>query len=218
MFHVPQDIPWIREVVAKLAPMALTEDQLARLVTYTELVSTWDRRHNLTGAKKPQELVEILLADALVLSSLTMVSKDARVIDVGAGAGAPVIPLALLRQDIRGLLVEPRQKRAAFLRYAIGVLDLGARLSVSEARLDPKHPEAVMQGQVFDVAMSRATFNPPEWQSLGLKLAPQCLVLGTDGLKAVPIPTEALMQQEYEYQWPFSEAPRHIRVLFRMNR
>jgi 16S rRNA (guanine527-N7)-methyltransferase len=97
------------------------------------------------------------------------------VIDVGAGGGAPTIPLALLRPDLGARLVEPRQKRGAFLRTACASLDLLGRVNVEQGRIEPDAPE--VDAGDFDLALSRATFAPEIWVPLGLRLAPRCVAL-----------------------------------------
>lgn len=46
------------------------------------------------------------------------------VLDIGSGAGLPGIPLAILRQDARFVLLEPKRRRAAFLELAVERLAL----------------------------------------------------------------------------------------------
>src|SRR5258706_8957759 len=112
-------------------------DGLAR---FFDLVVAGGERVDLTSAKDPDTLVDLLLADAAVLAAAELEQDDATrddvtpagvtrddaparsVIDVGSGVGAPAIPFALLRPELALTLVEPREKRAAFLRTSIGTL------------------------------------------------------------------------------------------------
>lgn len=70
---------------------------------------------NLTGARTPQDRVRVLVAD--VLPALSLVPPG-RLIDVGSGNGSPGLVLALVRDDLEVTLLEPRQRRWAFLREA----------------------------------------------------------------------------------------------------
>ena len=45
--------------------------------------------------------------------------------DIGSGAGFPGVPLAIARPDLSVLLLEPRKKRAEFLRHVVRSLPLG---------------------------------------------------------------------------------------------
>jgi 16S rRNA (guanine527-N7)-methyltransferase len=70
---------------------------------------------NLTGARTPEGRVAVLVAGVLPARDLP---APGRLIDVGSGNGSPGLVLALLREDLEVTLLEPRQKRWAFLREA----------------------------------------------------------------------------------------------------
>ncbi len=189
-------------------------DARDRLVAFAELVRTWNARMNLTAARTPEALGEVLFADALVLADRSLVPDGARFVDVGTGAGAPAVPLLLLRPDLTGVLVEPLRKRVAFLRTAVGGLDLAARARVAEAKVDPARP--TVPGGPFDVALSRATLAPDEWLRVGLALAPRVLVLTAQDPPSAP--PGAAREPSIEYRLPSSGAPRRITGFSRQHR
>ncbi|HEU5034670.1 MAG TPA: 16S rRNA (guanine(527)-N(7))-methyltransferase RsmG [Mycobacteriales bacterium] len=65
--------------------------------------------------------------------------SSAEVIDLGAGAGLPGVPLLLARPDLRMQLVEPLLRRAEFLTEVIDLLQLPA--TVRRARAEELAPE-----------------------------------------------------------------------------
>ncbi|HVR71058.1 MAG TPA: RsmG family class I SAM-dependent methyltransferase [Vicinamibacteria bacterium] len=85
------------------------------LAAYLDLLAAWTRRVNLTGARTPAERVALLVAPVVPAAPWP---APGRLIDVGAGNGSPGLVLALLRPDLEVTLLEPRQKRWAFLREA----------------------------------------------------------------------------------------------------
>jgi len=102
------------------------------LVAYLDEVARWSQRVNLTGARAPEERTELLVAQVLPAVDLI---QGPRLIDVGSGNGSPGLVLALLRPELEVTLLEPRQRRWAFLREAARVTGR-TRLSVLRLRHD----------------------------------------------------------------------------------
>jgi 16S rRNA (guanine527-N7)-methyltransferase len=144
-----------------------------------------------------------------VLADRAIVPQGSRLLDVGSGAGAPAIPLLLLRADLTAVLVESKQKRVAFLNTAIGTLEIMARVRVERLYLNIESPR--VQGQPFDVAISRATFAPEVWLPVGLSLAPRALLL-TASAELPTTPAGSQRIQSYDYRLPSSDAPRRITI------
>jgi 16S rRNA (guanine527-N7)-methyltransferase len=78
-------------------------------------VARWNERVNLTAAKTPEDRVRLLIAPVV---PAVPVPEAGRLIDVGSGSGSPGLVLALLRDDLQVVLLEPRARRWAFLREA----------------------------------------------------------------------------------------------------
>jgi 16S rRNA (guanine527-N7)-methyltransferase len=133
---------------------------------WLELLVTWNRRLDLTAARSTEELTDLMLADALALSP--HVPIGARVVDVGAGAGAPGLALAIARPDLQVSLVEPLAKRVSFLRSVVGALER------TDVRLIRARGELLTRGsEKWDAAISRATLAPPAWLAMGKQLVVQ---------------------------------------------
>ncbi len=171
---------------------------------YLDLTRDWAARTDLTSASSDEELAEVLFLDAATLIGAGWVEPGASIVDVGAGVGAPLIPLLLADTSLSGTLVEPRRIRATFLRTAIGTLGLQTRVTVAEHRIDPNAP--TVKGAPFDIAMSRATFPPTQWLPIGQALAPETWVL-TAGTEVDP-PEGARLTNRVDYEVPSTGAPR----------
>lgn len=170
-----------------------------QLTAYCELAVTWNQRVDLTAARSPDELVDLLLADAFAISAARPGDSGERWFDVGSGVGAPGIPLALL-SPVKMTLIEPRTKRVAFLRTAAGVL---ARpdITVSRSRSDE------FSAGSCDVAVSRATLPPPEWLQEGARLATRAVWLLL-AKAAVPDLDGRSVLADIAYSWPLTGAQR----------
>lgn len=189
----------------------LSPSELDVLGGYLELVTTWNAKLDLTAARETEALVEVMICDAFVLAGPDVIAKDSRCVDVGSGAGAPAVPLALLRSDLKLTLVEPLRKRVAFLRTVLGALGLVGRVNVLERKLDPKAPALpdAPYGQ-YHVALSRATFAPEQWLTAGLSLAPRNLVLLAG--QQPPAAAGAQLERVVEYALPISSAQRKLAI------
>ncbi len=197
-------------VLASALGQALPQDAVEPLGRYVALVATWNRKLDLTGAREAAAQVEVLLADAMMLADTTLVPTASRIVDVGSGAGAPCLPLLLLRPDLQAVLVEPLRKRVAFLRTAIGALGLPQRARVVEAKLQLDAPTvALADAGPFDVAMSRATFAPEAWLQAGTQLAPRTLVL-LAAAEAPAAPAGTRLTVPCRYRLPSQGAERSV--------
>ncbi|MGB5812918.1 MAG: RsmG family class I SAM-dependent methyltransferase [Polyangiales bacterium] len=173
---------------------------------YFDTTKAWGARTDLTSAKNDGELAEVLFLDAAHLVEASWLPGTGTLIDIGAGVGAPTLPLLAANTHVSGLLVEPRRRRVAFLRSAIGVLGLAGRADVLERKIDPDKPR--IDGQTRGIAISRATFDPTTWQRIGIALADEVWVF-TAGAQVEE--TSALVQaRRLTYQVPSTGAPRAV--------
>jgi 16S rRNA (guanine527-N7)-methyltransferase len=100
----------------------------------------------LIGPREVPRVWDRHLLNCAVLTEL--LPAGARLVDVGSGAGLPGIPLAIRRADLQVDLVEPLQRRVAFLDEVVQKLDLGDQVRVVRGRVE----DAGMISQVGDAA------------------------------------------------------------------
>lgn len=92
----------------------------------------------------------LLNCAAVADPSLNLVPHGATVIDVGTGGGLPGVVWALTRPDITMILVEPLQRRIAFLNDAVASLGIADRVQLNAVRAQD------FDGPAGDVVTSRA--------------------------------------------------------------
>jgi 16S rRNA (guanine(527)-N(7))-methyltransferase RsmG len=102
---------------ATLYDVQLTTQAITRLREYYEMVIAWNARLHLVAPCTPEEFATRHVLESLL--ALSHLSEDARVVDVGSGAGLPVIPCLIVRPSLRVTLIESSQKKAIFLREAL---------------------------------------------------------------------------------------------------
>jgi 16S rRNA (guanine527-N7)-methyltransferase len=144
------------EILADRAPafgLSLEPGRRLLLATYLAELDHWRKTTNLTGRLSSEGLVDHAL-EALVATPL--LGDRETVADIGSGAGLPGLPLAIVLPAVRMTLVEPRGKRAAFLRHVVRALEL-PNVEVKEARIEN------VGGQTFDAATTRAVGGFSAW-------------------------------------------------------
>ena len=110
-----------------LEALGLPPGVVVPLARYLDVLAAWSPRVNLTAARTPLDRVRLLVAPVVPAAA---VPAPGQLIDIGSGNGSPGLVLALLRPDLQVTLLEPRQKRWAFLREvarAVGRGDLDVR-------------------------------------------------------------------------------------------
>jgi 16S rRNA (guanine527-N7)-methyltransferase len=119
---------------------------LDRLSSFLAELDRWRRRINLTGRLSPGALVAHALESIL---GERFLPQGARVVDIGTGGGFPGVPIAVWRPDLEMNWLEPREKRAAFLRHVARTIPVG-NARILQARLGD------LPGGPFEYATSRA--------------------------------------------------------------
>jgi 16S rRNA (guanine527-N7)-methyltransferase len=95
----------------------LSADEVRRLSNYYELLRKWNERLHLVAPCSPEEFATRHVLESLLL--LPHLPENASLVDVGSGAGLPIIPCLIMRTDLRATLVESSPRKAVFLREAL---------------------------------------------------------------------------------------------------
>jgi 16S rRNA (guanine527-N7)-methyltransferase len=115
------DFPTLETACRQLG-IELTQSQYDLLVRYTQLVRDWNQRINLVSRRDTGRILSYHVIDSLAVQRL--IPPDARVCDIGTGAGFPGIPIVLVRPDVKMFLIESSQKKSRFLQTAVAELGL----------------------------------------------------------------------------------------------
>ncbi len=139
--------------LAKENGIILDETALDRFDTYAELLVEWNGKMNLTAITEPEEIEVKHFLDCLMLPKYFNLDNIQTVIDVGAGAGFPSVPLLIYKPDLCLTMMDAINKRLTFLDTAVHALGL-------EAQLIHERAEAAGQDEnyreKFDLATARA--------------------------------------------------------------
>lgn len=127
--------------------LVIPEGAAQTLIRYIELLHKWNHTHNLTAVKTVDEMVRRHLLDSLSMMRFT---SDGYLLDVGAGAGLPGIPLAICKPDLDVTLVDSVQKKTMFMTFAASHLGL-RNIQVKHQRV-----EQLQQPPGYSMVVARA--------------------------------------------------------------
>jgi 16S rRNA (guanine(527)-N(7))-methyltransferase RsmG len=105
-----------------------------RLREYYELVLVWNGRLHLVAPCSPEEFATRHVLESLL--ALQYMNAGTHVIDVGSGAGLPVIPCLIARPDLSATLIESARKKTVFLREALRLAGAVERAKVIGERFE----------------------------------------------------------------------------------
>lgn len=107
--------------------------------------------HAPTAVRDPERAVDVHLADSLVALELDVLSTAGRVVDLGAGAGFPGLPLAVALPASEIRLVEAQARKCVFVE------SVRVSAQIVNARVVCARAEEWVEGmEINDVVLARA--------------------------------------------------------------
>lgn len=136
----------------------LGEVQVEQLLKYKDILMEWNEKMNLTAIEEDSDIIIKHYIDSL--SILPHISNtEARVIDVGTGAGFPGIPMKIAYTNLNITLLDSLDKRVKFLNEVINSLKL-AKISAVHGRAEDYGMKPDFR-EKFDISVARAVANLP---------------------------------------------------------
>jgi 16S rRNA (guanine527-N7)-methyltransferase len=114
--------------------VSLAAADIDGLSQYYELLQRWNSRVHLVAPCSPREFATRHILESLIL--IKYLPSDASVVEVGAGAGLPILPCLIVRRDLRAVLIEASKRKAVFLREALIHTGTSTRASVIDERFE----------------------------------------------------------------------------------
>ncbi len=133
-----------------------TPEITERLARFCEHLLEQNKLFNLTAIKTPEGAALLHFADSLTLCEY--IPENAKVLDIGSGAGFPAIPLAIARPDVTVTALDSTGKRVDFINNAakmLGLPNLTAVCARAEDVTGSKFKET------FDIVTARAVASYP---------------------------------------------------------
>ena len=133
-----------------------TDDICIKLSAFCDYLLEQNKSFNLTAIKTPESAALLHFADSLTLSEY--ISSNAKILDIGSGAGFPAIPLAIARPDITVTALDSTLKRVNFINSAARMLGLNNISAVCHRAEDVTGKEFK---ESFDIVTARAVASYP---------------------------------------------------------
>ena len=148
-----------------LAALELDKSHISDLERFAGLMLERNQVMNLTAITEPRDVAALHLLDSLALMQIAGLETET-VVDVGAGAGFPGMPIAIAMPSLRVTLLDSLGKRINFLQEACEKLGL-ENTECIHARAEEF---AAGHRETFDAAVSRAVAALPTLCELCLPL------------------------------------------------
>lgn len=129
------------------------DSTFARLDKYAEMLIETNKSFNLTAIKEPDDVTVKHFADCLAIFKYVDIPENAKIIDVGTGAGFPGLVMKLFRPDIQMTFLDSTKKKLGFIENVLnecGVSGEILHMRAEEAAQLSKYREN------FDFATARA--------------------------------------------------------------
>jgi len=205
----------------RMLKVNMDSTQQEQLLSFVHLLDKWSRVYNLTAVRNPNDMVAKHLLDSLSLLSWlpqlaidnaskleNQLSKVYDLLDVGSGAGLPVLPLAIARPDLNFVSVESNGKKTRFQQQACVELKLN-NVDVVHSRIEDANIKAA-------TIVSRAFTAPDNFLR---SIEPHCaanaqiiIMLGLKERMPRTLPDGFQLQGVYEIDVPYVDSSRHVAI------
>ena len=225
--------PLVEKVVSGLG-LRLSERQIEQLATHFALLVHWNRKINLTGLRRPEDiavrhfeeslfLVKLLAQVGTGLEACPACPERSRrkrgrrtgtdspapelaglLVDVGSGAGFPGLPIKIACPAVTAVLLEPTTKKVAFLKEVIRSCELRG-IEARAERLE-QAARGELAGRASLVTLRAVALTPELLADLKKLLAPDGrLALFLGEKDALALVASPEMQWESPVPIPHSE-------------
>lgn len=198
----------------------LSDKQMKQFEDYFNLLVEYNKNVNLTNITERDDVYLKHFYDSISPAFFVSDLKtNQSLVDVGAGAGFPSIPLKIINPDLQVTIVDSLNKRIVFLQQLVEKLGLSG-VNLVHARAEEFGSRRAKSRESFDLATARALARLSVMSELCLPLvkiggkliamkaakAPEEL---TDATKAIHV-LGGNVDQDFEFQLPENDEERHI--------
>lgn len=180
----------IKEIFEK-HKIVLSEEQEKQFLKYYDFLVSENQKYNLTAITSKEEVFYKHFLDSVLPES--EITENAKIIDIGSGAGFPAVPLKIVRSDLKFTLVDSLNKRVNFLNELFILLNL-SDIKAVHARAEDFIKEN-RESYDFAVARAVAPLNTLlEYMVPYLKVGGRCLIYKSQKLEEEIVEAKKAME------------------------
>ena len=125
-------------------------DEMAQMFDqYFHMLVEYNENINITRITNKEDVYALHFYDSL-MTSLAIDNKSGKLLDIGAGAGFPSLPLKIVFSDLDVTMVDSVNKKVTFLKSVINALNL-KKISAIHERI-----ENIKENKTYDYVVARA--------------------------------------------------------------
>lgn len=114
--------------------VSLSTEKIFNLAKYYEFVQKHNEVLHLVAPATVEDFVVRHILESIYAEQF--LPKNASFADLGAGAGLPSVPLLIARNDLRGVLIESKLKKAKFLEEVLAECKLEDRAEILDRQFE----------------------------------------------------------------------------------
>ena len=150
----PLGIAQFKKICSSLR-INLSDELIEKFQAYVSLLLEWNKRiHLVSKGDATTDRILRHFIDSLCIFKVIDIPEEASLLDLGAGAGFPSIPIKIVREDIRLTLVESIHKKTLFLQKLSQVLKL-QEIFILNQRAEKLADQANFK-EKFDLVVAKA--------------------------------------------------------------
>jgi len=154
-YHMEKNLETILFDAATRIGIFLNDKQLSLFSQYYRELVVWNEKMNLVSVKSDLDIPIKHFIDSLT-PVLFLMNTSTRLLDIGAGAGFPGLPMKIAVPSLKVSLLESSRKKTSFLKHVIRTLALD-KTTVIHNRAEHLITDDRYRNY-FDTVISRATF------------------------------------------------------------
>lgn len=202
--------------------VTLEKKQKEKLYFFMNMLIEKNKEINLTAIVEPKEVIIKHFVDSIIIEKY--IDEEDYIVDIGTGAGFPGIPLKIVREENKMLLIDSLNKRVNFIEEVIENLKL-EKIEVKHFRAEEIGQNKVYR-EKFNIVTSRAVAKLNvllEYMLPFLKIGGKCICMKgpnvEDELREATKAIEILggrMESKEEYYLPNSDIKRTVIIIKKM--